>query len=58
MKYHELTESASPYQSNIRAEDGLQKNGGWNSFYEGVLIPCGVVLALILVLFVGMSIRY
>jgi hypothetical protein len=58
MKYHELTESASPYQSNIRAEDGLQKNGRWISFYEGVLIPCGVILALILVLFVGMSIRY
>jgi hypothetical protein len=58
MKYHELKKSASPHQLNVRVEDGPQKNSQWISFYEGVLIPCGVVLALILVLFVGMSIRY
>lgn len=58
MKYHELKQSTSPYQSNVRAEDGLQKNDRWTSLYEGVIIPCGVVLALVFALFVGMSIRY
>jgi hypothetical protein len=56
MNYYEVNQSASPYQSNIRAEDGLQKNGRWISLYEGVLIPCGVVVALVVGLFI--AIRY
>jgi hypothetical protein len=38
----------SIYQSNVRAEDGLQQTSRWNAFYEGVLIPVGSVLAVFL----------
>jgi hypothetical protein len=33
MEYHKLEENASIYQSNIRAEDGIQQNSRWNALY-------------------------
>jgi hypothetical protein len=38
----------SIYQSNVRAEDGLQQTSRWNALYEGVLIPVGSVFAVFL----------
>jgi len=52
MEYHKLEENASIYQSNIRAEDGIQRNSIWNALYEGVLIPCGFILVLLLVVLI------
>jgi hypothetical protein len=52
MEYHKLEENASIYQSNIRAEDGIPQNSRWNALYEGVLIPCGFILVLLLVVLI------
>jgi hypothetical protein len=57
MEYHKLEENASIYQSNIRAEDGMQQNSGRNALYEGVLIPCGSIIALLSALLIVVLIR-
>jgi hypothetical protein len=57
MKYHKLEDDASLYQSTIRAEDGLQQKGQWNAFCEGVLIPCGFIVALLLAVLIIILIR-
>ena len=48
MEYSELTNDVSIYQSNVRAEDGLQPVSQWNALYEGVLIPLGSLLTVFL----------
>ncbi|WP_263365108.1 hypothetical protein [Edaphobacter bradus] len=48
MNYSKFENDVSIYQSNIRAEDGLQKRSSWNSFCEGVLIPVGSLFAVFL----------
>jgi hypothetical protein len=57
MKYHTLEDDASFYQSTIRAEDGLQKKGQWNALCEGVLIPFGFIVALLLAVLIIILIR-
>ena len=57
MKYHKLEGDSSLYQSNIRAEDGIQDNSRWNTLYEGVLIPCGFLFAFLLALLIVVLIR-
>jgi hypothetical protein len=57
MKHQHFENEVSPYQSTIRAEDGIQQNSRWNTLFEGVLIPCGFVFAFFLVLLIAMSIR-
>jgi hypothetical protein len=47
----------SNYQSNIRAEDGLQEAGRRNSLYEGVLIPLGSLFVVLLTVLGAMLIR-
>jgi hypothetical protein len=58
MKYHTLEDEASLYQSNIRAEDGLQENGQWNALCEGILIPFGFIVAFLAVVLIIMLIRW
>jgi hypothetical protein len=41
MEYIESTNDVSIYQSNVRAEDGMQPRSHWNALCEGVLIPIG-----------------
>ena len=48
MKYMPFENDDSTYVSNIRAEDGFQKRGSWNSFSEGVLIPLASLFAVFL----------
>ena len=47
----------STYQSNIRAEDGIQQNSRWNALCEGILIPFGFILALVVVILLVRLIR-
>jgi hypothetical protein len=54
MKYHTLEDEVSLYQSNIRAEDGLQQNGQWNALCEGILIPFGFIVAFLVVVLIIM----
>ena len=58
MKYHKPGDNVSTYQSHIRAEDGIQQNSRWSALYEGILVPFGLILALVSVVFVVMLIRY
>jgi hypothetical protein len=58
MKYHKSGDNVSTYQSHFRAEDGIQQNSRWRALYEGILVPFGFILALVLVVFVVMLIRY
>jgi hypothetical protein len=58
MKYHTLEDDTSFYQSNIRAEDGLQQNGQWNALCEGVLIPFGFIIAFLLAVLIIILLRY
>jgi hypothetical protein len=58
MKYRKLETNASTYPSNIRAEDGIQQNIRWNALYEGILVPLGFILTLVLVVFLVLLIRY
>jgi hypothetical protein len=53
MEYTESMNDAATYQSNIRAEDGMQPVSHWNALYEGVLIPVGT-LAAVVVAMLGM----
>lgn len=48
MELSKLEYDNSIYQSNVRAEDGLQPTSRWNALYEGVLIPVGSVFAVFL----------
>jgi hypothetical protein len=47
MNYTESMDDAAAYQSNIRAEDGMQPRSHWNALYEGVLIPVGTLFAVV-----------
>lgn len=58
MKYQQLGNNVSMYQSNIRAEDRVQQNDRWKTFYEEVLVPIGFIFALFLVVLLIMLIRY
>jgi len=53
MEYNELVNEVPTYQSNIRAEDGMQPRSHRNALYEGVLIPLGAIFALVLTM-IGM----
>jgi hypothetical protein len=48
MNYSELQNDVSIYQSNVRAEDGIQPRGRWNALCEGVLIPVGSLFTALL----------
>jgi hypothetical protein len=48
MNYEELT--LNEVKSNIRAEDGILKPARWNTLCEGVLIPCGSLIAVLMVM--------
>jgi len=43
-----LQKQSAIYQSNMRAEDGCQNRGSWNSLCEGILIPLGSLFAVFL----------
>jgi hypothetical protein len=58
MKYQQLENNISMYQSNIRAEDRVQQNDRWKTLYEEVLVPIGFIFALLLVVLLIMLIRY
>ena len=57
MNNQKMENKFSTYQSNIRAEDGIQQNSQWNALCEGVLIPFGFILALVVVILFVMLIR-
>jgi hypothetical protein len=48
MEYSELNNDVSIYQSNVRAEDGMQQRSRWNVLCEGVIIPLGSVFTVFL----------
>jgi hypothetical protein len=48
MEYGEPGNDASIYQSNARAEDGMQPRSHWNALCEGVLIPLGSLFTVFL----------
>jgi hypothetical protein len=48
MEYSELNNEVSIYQSNVRAEDGMQQRSRWNILCEGVIIPLGSVFTVFL----------
>jgi hypothetical protein len=48
MEYSQLENDASIYQSNVRAEDGMQPRGRWSALCEGVLIPLGSLFTVFL----------
>jgi hypothetical protein len=48
MEYTELKNDASIYQSNARAEDGMQHRSRWEALCEGVLIPIGSLFTVFL----------
>jgi hypothetical protein len=48
MEYNELETEAATYQSNIRAEDGLQLSTNRNTLFEYILIPLGSVFTVVL----------
>jgi hypothetical protein len=58
MKYHTPDDVATRYQSILRAEDGLQQNARWNALCEGVLIPIGFIVVILLVIFIIILIRF
>ena len=49
MEYTQHNDEASIYQSNFRAEDGLE-NGRTNALYEGVVVPLASLFAVFLVM--------
>ena len=53
-----LEDNKAIYPSNIRAEDGYQRRGAWNSLREGVLIPLGSLFAVFVVMLGLMLISY
>jgi hypothetical protein len=48
MEYTELKNDASIYQSNARAEDGMQQRSRWSALCEGVIIPIGSLFTVFL----------
>jgi len=48
MEYTESNNNASIYQSNARAEDGMQPRSRWSALCEGVLIPLGSLFTVFL----------
>jgi hypothetical protein len=48
MEYSKSKDDASIYQSNFRAEDGMQQRSRWNALCEGVLIPLGSLFTIFL----------
>jgi hypothetical protein len=48
MEYSELENNDSIYQSNARAEDGMQPRSRWNALCEGVIIPIGSLFTVFL----------
>jgi hypothetical protein len=50
MELPKSTNDDSINQPNVRAEDGMQQPGRWNSLCEGVIIPLGSLFAVFLVM--------
>jgi hypothetical protein len=48
MEYSEVKNDVSIYQSNVRAEDGMQPRSRWSALCEGVLIPLGSLFTVFL----------
>jgi hypothetical protein len=48
MEYTESNNNTSIYQSNVRAEDGMQPRSRWSALCEGVLIPLGSLFTVFL----------
>jgi hypothetical protein len=48
MEYTESNNNASIYQSNVRAEDGMQPRSRWSALCEGVIIPLGSLFTVFL----------
>jgi hypothetical protein len=48
MNHRRLIDDAWTYNVNIRAEDGPQPPRGWRTLLDNLLIPLGLILALIL----------
>jgi hypothetical protein len=48
MEYIESNNDVSIYQSNVRAEDGMQPRNHWSALCEGVLIPIGSLFTAVL----------
>lgn len=44
----------SDFESALRAEDGMERNRRLEALYEGVLIPCGFVAAIVLILIIAL----
>lgn len=43
--------------SNIRAEDGLQQPIRWNALYEGVILPLGSLVGILMLVLGVMLLR-
>ena len=50
-------DQTSIYQSNFRAEDGLEKTRS-NALYEGVVVPFAAVFAIFLCLLGAMAVTH
>jgi hypothetical protein len=48
MEYSEMNNDGSIYQSNVRAEDGIEQRSQWNALCEGVIIPIGSLFTVFL----------
>jgi hypothetical protein len=48
MEYSEINNDGSIYQSNARAEDGMEQRSQWNALFEGVIIPIGSLFTVFL----------
>jgi hypothetical protein len=48
MEYTESNNNTSIYQSNVRAEDGMQPRSRWSALCEGVIIPLGSLFTVFL----------
>ena len=49
MEYTQHNDEVSIYQSNFRAEDGLEK-GRTSALYEGVVVPLASLFAVFLIM--------
>jgi hypothetical protein len=48
MEYSEINHDGSIYQSNARAEDGMEQRSQWSALFEGVIIPIGSLFTVFL----------
>lgn len=48
MKHNEVKNDTSSFDSNVRAEDGLRRTHQEYSAYQEILIPLGVIAAIVL----------